>query len=281
MYNVQSIKRKYIAYILYVYTQTMSNQSNSSSRHSSRSSFHSSLLKTNRSSRRTMARQSRIEFQKRQMLAQGHDGSGRDTFIMFAPHGTDKPGSMYTPGRKIGFEGGLRGSANYISTPSREVKLKNKIGRRRGVYKKQKSLFDKMLEKGMAFGSAANKNSTNYNAGTGVAGLISGGKEHQIEEHLAPGRRAIHAKRPKSASAIRHRMARTYMIRRNISCYKNAGKGVDPKNKRRDEFIKRSRERQDFAKDYERHTCGRVFVGRKDKVADKTKRPKSANPQSK
>ena len=66
--------------------------------------------------------------------------------------------------------------------------------------------------------------------------LISGGKEHQIEEHLAPGRRAIHAKRPKSASAIRHRMARTYMIRRNISCYKNAGKGVDPKKKRRDAY---------------------------------------------
>ena len=102
-----------------------------------------------------------------------------------------------------------------------------------------------MLEKGMAFGSAANKNSANYNAGTGVAGLISGGKEHQIEEHLAPGRRAIHAKRPKSASAIRHRMARTYMIRRNISCYKNAGKGVDPKKKRRDEKKREEKRREE------------------------------------
>ena len=95
-----------------------------------------------------MARQSRIEFQKRQMHAQGHDGSGRDTFIMFAPHGTDKPGSMYTPGRKIGFEGGLRGSANYISTPSREVQFKNKIGRRRSVVIKmlEKELIQKRKE---------------------------------------------------------------------------------------------------------------------------------------
>ena len=109
------------------------------------------------------------------MLAQGHNGSGRDTFIMFAPHGTDKP--MYIPGSsKRTFENGLRESANYISSPALHINNKTRVG------KWGKSLFDEMLEKGVAFGSAPKINSANYNAGHGVAALIKGGKEFDTSQ---------------------------------------------------------------------------------------------------
>ena len=212
-------------------------------------------------SRRAKVRQSRLEFQHRQMLAQGHNGSGRDTFIMFAPHGTDKP--MYTPGRsKKSFENGLRESANYISSPALHINNKAHVGKW-GQYTKGKSLFDEMLEKGVAFGSAPKINSANYNAGHGVAALIKGGKEHQIEDHLAPGRRAIHAKRPKSANAMKACLARTHFLRRNMRVFKATGEEVDPKKQRQMEFLKKSRARQKKAKGFERHTCGNVYVGKK------------------
>ena len=95
-----------------------------------------------------------------------------------------------------------------------------------------------MLEKGVAFGSAPKINSANYNAGHGVAALIKGGKEHQIEDHLAPGRRAIHAKRPKSASAMKVCLAKTHILRRNMRVYKVTGEELDPKKQRQMDFLK-------------------------------------------
>ena len=89
-----------------------------------------------------------------------------------------------------------------------------------------------MLEKGIAFGSAPKIDCTHYNAGHGVAALIKGGKEHQFEDHLAPGRRAIHAKRPESASAVSARLAKTHILRRNMNVYKGAGERLCPKKKK-------------------------------------------------
>ena len=197
------------------------------------------------------------------MSAQGHDGSGRDTFIIFAPHGADKP--IYTSGfGKKTFENGLRETANYMSTPTRPTKRKTPVGKW-VKYRKGKTLFDEMLEKGIAFGSAPKINSTDYNAGHGVAALIKGGKEHQFEDHLTPGRRAIHAKRPKSASTVNARLAKTHILRRNMNVYKDAGERLDPKKQRQEDFLKKSKARQEKARGYERHTCGRIHVGKKKK----------------
>ena len=162
------------------------------------------------------------------------------------------------------FENGLRESANYISTPTRQAKYKTPV-RKWVNYKKGKTLFDEMLEKGIAFGSAPKIDCTHYNAGHGVAALIKGGKEHQFEDHLAPGRRGIHAKRPESASAVSARLAKTHILRRNMNVYKDAGERLDPKKQRQEDFLKKSKARQEKARGYERHTCGRIHVGKKKK----------------
>jgi hypothetical protein len=200
-----------------------------------------------------MKRQSRIDFESRQRKAAGCDGSGRDTFITFAPHGEIK-GKIYRPGQdRHNFFTQLRGSVNNFSIPDkRQTQPLTFRKKGRAVVR---NLLDDMLDKQMAFGKPSKATRLE-----GVGELISGGPEHQLEEHTLPGRRRIHEKRPSTASADARRR-RSSIVRRNISIYSRYGQQADPYKTRQEAFLKKSRKRQAFASNYERHSSGRVFVG--------------------